>query len=278
VANTNSVVVPVENTNSVTVPVSGGTSSVPVANTNSVVVPVRTVTGTTNAADGTGAAVVVPVSASGTVIDVKIVEISTTTPFGGVAPITAFHEAMETALDDATGIDVLSSSIYGVITDGVTWNQGGVWTVTKEDGIILPYQQCNGDDGLAVFGSATNYSSYIGRKVAFVNGSIWQMITDPKSVSVSNQPSVPTANQIAAAMVTNSDHNYRGHVVGSNGSANNNHTVRSLAGTVTYSNFVGGSEISGWWALPSHTSIMGREIVKNPGSSNQWYLVPNGLP
>lgn len=90
-----SVTVPVANSNSVTVPVSGGTSSVPISGGTSSV----PVANTNN--------VTVPVTSSGTVLEVKIVEISTTTPSGGVAPITAFHEAMETALEQAEHVVVV---------------------------------------------------------------------------------------------------------------------------------------------------------------------------
>ena len=99
-----------------TVPVAVGSATVPVA-VGSVVVPVRTVTGTTNAADGTGAAVVVPVTASGTVLDVNIATVA------AIAK-TSFHEAMEEALDDATDINTVGQAglYYGtVVSYGSTY-------------------------------------------------------------------------------------------------------------------------------------------------------------
>lgn len=130
--------IPVSNASGLTVQISNASGLVcDIANTNSVVVPVDTVSGTNNAANGSGVAVVVPVTASGTVLDVKIVEISAVAPSGGVAPITAFHEAVETALEDAEGITVNQNPtlLYGVCEgysgnymlvrsddDGVTYN------------------------------------------------------------------------------------------------------------------------------------------------------------
>jgi hypothetical protein len=82
-----------------TVPVAVGTATVPVA-VGSVVVPVENTNNVT-----------IPVTSSGTVLDVKIVEISAVAPSGGVAPTTAFHEAMETALEEADVVDVNIATI-----------------------------------------------------------------------------------------------------------------------------------------------------------------------
>jgi hypothetical protein len=80
-----------------TVPVAVGSATVPVANTNSIVVAVENTNNVT-----------IPVTASGTVLDVNITGVSSTAK-------NLFHEAMETALDDATGInvDVDNHPVYG---------------------------------------------------------------------------------------------------------------------------------------------------------------------
>jgi hypothetical protein len=190
--------VPVSNSTGVTVQISGGTSSVPVANTNSVVVPVRTVTGTTNAADGTGAAVVVPVTASGTVLDVKITEVAdlAKTSFHeametaledadvvdvnistvAAAAKTQFHEATETALNDATGINTVDqnglyygyvyepSSLYNrVFVDGTIHNVGSITLSGTGDYLnrgTHSYDECVKLMGLRVFTRESNYATY----------------------------------------------------------------------------------------------------------------------
>ena len=92
--------IPVSNASGLTVQISNASGLVcDIANTNNVVVPVDTVSGTNNAANGSGVAVVVPVTASGTILDVKLVEVATLAQ-------TSIHEAVEDALNDATGIDI----------------------------------------------------------------------------------------------------------------------------------------------------------------------------
>lgn len=86
-----SAVVPVQNTANV---------AVPVANSNNVTVAVATVPGTTQAADGSGAAVTVPANWTGTgALDVNITGMSTNGQ-------TVMKNAVENALNDATGVDV----------------------------------------------------------------------------------------------------------------------------------------------------------------------------
>ena len=66
--------IPVSNASGLTVQISNASGLVcDIANTNNVVVPVDTVSGTNNAANGSGVAVVVPVTASGTVLDLLII-------------------------------------------------------------------------------------------------------------------------------------------------------------------------------------------------------------
>ena len=92
--------IPVSNASGLTVQISNASGLVcDIANTNNVVVPVDTVSGTNNAANGSGVAVVVPVTASGTVLDVKLVEVAALAK-------TSIHEAVEDALNEATGIDI----------------------------------------------------------------------------------------------------------------------------------------------------------------------------
>jgi hypothetical protein len=106
--------IPVSNASGLTVQISNASGLVcDIANTNNVVVPVDTVSGTNNAANGSGVAVVVPVTASGTVLDVKLVEVGTAAlpldvNITGVSSVAKneFHEAMETALEDADAVDV----------------------------------------------------------------------------------------------------------------------------------------------------------------------------
>ena len=106
--------IPVSNASGLTVQISNASGLVcDIANTNNVVVPVDTVSGTNNAANGSGVAVVVPVTASGTVLDVKLMEVAAAAlPFDvnitGVSSVAKnlFHEAFETALEDADGVDV----------------------------------------------------------------------------------------------------------------------------------------------------------------------------
>ena len=179
--------VPVANTNGVTVQISGGTASVPVANTNSVTVPVRTVTGTTNAADGTGAAVVVPVTSSGTVLDVKIVEISTATPSGGVAPITAFHEAMETALEEAdtdSGSGVIVD--YPAYVNNTNFNN---WSVRRDDGVLLTGQSYKTTNNSSVQGK--DFLLHNGNRVQFTGSTTWQQVNiNPGNITVNQNPTL----------------------------------------------------------------------------------------
>ena len=105
-----------------TVPVAVGSATVPVANTNSIVVPVENTNNVT-----------IPVTASGTVLNVKIVEVA------DIAK-TTFHEAVETALDDATGINVVPTNthlgyIHSYEGNGTTGYQNlGGWVIVNDAG------------------------------------------------------------------------------------------------------------------------------------------------
>ena len=162
--------IPVSNASGLTVQISNSSGLVcDIANTNSVVVPVRTVTGTTNAADGTGAAVVVPVTSSGTVVDVNIATVAASAK-------TQFHEAMEDALDDATDINTLGqaafyygtivsySSSYFTIKDasGTTVSGNSIHitgtgdSVTRTGNTIEEVARCT---GLRVYTSSSDYAT-----------------------------------------------------------------------------------------------------------------------
>jgi hypothetical protein len=146
------------------------------------------------------------------------------------------------------------------------------FTIKKPDGTTL-YVTAVMLDNVSIAPSSTTSSvaqTLVGKPVTYgiVGSFTWYWHVDAG----------PTAVAIASAIASSGDNTHRGFVVGSNGSTNSSHTVRSIAGTLSYSNFVGGQEISGFWATPAHQSTMGREVVRNPGTSNQWLLVPNGLP
>ena len=165
----------VANTAGLTVEVSNNNGLVcDIANTNNLVVAVDTVAGTNNAANGSGVAVVVPVTASGTVLDVKITE---------VAPLakTSFHEAMETALEEADGIVVEQSTapvgvFFGTVdnyssthmrvkaTNGTTYNansiniSGSSESVTRNGNTVY---ECERLIGLRVFTYSTDYQTVV---------------------------------------------------------------------------------------------------------------------
>jgi hypothetical protein len=131
--------------------------------------------------------VVVPVTATGTVLDVKIVEISTATPSGGVAPITALHEAVETALEEA---DTYSGS--GVIVDypayvnNTTTND---WSVRRDDGILLTGQIYKTTNNSYVQGK--DFLLHNGNRVQFTGSITWQQVNiTPASISVNQNPSL----------------------------------------------------------------------------------------
>lgn len=192
-ANGISLYLPVDANHGLTIPVGGGVSSIPVGstgltsipvsnpnnvsvlveNTNSVVVPVRTVTGTTNAAGATGAAVVVPVTSSGTILDVNIKTIEASAK-------TQFHEAVETALNDATNIDTFTHDLN---IGKVHWYSAAT-PQTSNSWIINVAGVENYGQTLFVAGtghlmpslspaSAGFVSAYVGRPVHRVSGTVW---------------------------------------------------------------------------------------------------------
>lgn len=117
-------VVPVQNTANV---------SVPVANSNNVTVAVATVPGTTQAADGSGAAVTVPANWTGTgALDVNITGMSSNGQ-------TALKYAVENALNDATGVDVQVNNATNDPVPVQEVNYNGV-SQTAMEGHISWYQ------------------------------------------------------------------------------------------------------------------------------------------
>lgn len=198
----------------VVVPVAGGTANIQVANTagltvevsnngglvcdiantNNLVVAVDTVSGTNNAANGSGVAVVVPVTASGTVLDVKITDID---PLAK----TRFHEAMETALEEADVVDVniatvaaaaktqFHEAVETALEEADTYSGTGAivdypsyvnnanfnnWSVRRDDGILLTGQFYKITNNSYVQGK--DFLLHNGTRVQFTGTSTWQQV------------------------------------------------------------------------------------------------------
>jgi hypothetical protein len=169
-----------------TVPVAVGSVTVPVANTNSIVVPVENTNNVT-----------IPVTSSGTVLNVKIVEISTVAPSGGVAPTEAFEAAMEDAINDAeelTGV-IVGPNIH--TTASVSYSP--VWDILGSNGVTYTSQYLAADSPTTINPgsrhvleprSAEELRKYLGRRVRFntnataqynspsANGKEWFLLTD----------------------------------------------------------------------------------------------------
>jgi len=256
-----------------TVPVAVGSATVPVA-VGSVVVPVRTVTGTTNAADGTGAAVVVPVNASGTVLNVKIVEISTVAPPGGVAPTEAFEAAMEDAINDAeelTGV-IVGPNIHTTASVAYT----PVWDILGSDGVTYtsqylaahsPQDNNTGSRHVHQPQSSDELRKYLGRPVTFntnataqwaapqANGKEWLLLTDGVADSVPNRGTIVNSHGGSTGATT------AWYIVKSDGDVVNGQTV--------YDN--------GFVVYASSTSLrskyIGRQVVQANPTGVLWYVV-----
>lgn len=177
-ANGISLYLPVDANHGLTIPVGGGVSSIPVANTNNVTVAVSGGTTSIPISGGTASVpiantnnVTIPVTASGTVLDVKIVEVA------NVAK-TSFHEATETALNDATGINTVDqnglyfgfvlepSALYNrVSVDGTIYDAGSITLSGTGEYLnrgIHTYDQCVKLMGSRVFTTSSNYATHTG--------------------------------------------------------------------------------------------------------------------
>ena len=164
--------VPVANTNGVTVQISGGTASVPVANTNSVVVPVENTNNVT-----------IPVTASGTVLDVNIATVAASAK-------TQFHEAMETALEEADVVDVniatiasaaqtdLGLGMRGIVQNSLNTSTLNTWRIFVDDGTVTSYDQSLHDtSGTNLPGNRRD--DMLGRAVYRTTTSyIWRLVVD----------------------------------------------------------------------------------------------------
>jgi hypothetical protein len=168
--------IPVSNASGLTVQISNASGLVcDIANTNNVVVPVDTVSGTNNAANGSGVAVVVPVTASGTVLDVKLVEVATLAQ-------TSIHEAVEDALNDATGIDI---NIATVAASAKTQFHEAMETALEEADVV--------DVNIATIASAAQTDLGLGMRGIVQNSlntstlNTWRILVDDGTVTSYDQ-------------------------------------------------------------------------------------------
>jgi hypothetical protein len=255
----------VANTAGLTVEVSNNSGLVcDIANTNNLVVAVDTVSGTNNAANGSGVAVVVPVTASGTILDVKLVEVDTSAlPLDvNIAAVAAavdvniatvatsaktqFHEAVETALNEATDIDV-NSNLDDMT--GVIWNYVGTTPTTY----YITTRGGSGETAVvyldSTFGSLANGSSYVNRLVSRKSaGGVWYIGSLELGTS------------------------FKGYVI-SAGSGTSGWKIRSDDGIVHASQvlFHEGSQLNASTSSVHH-AMYGHRVVKyNNFSNNMWF-------
>jgi len=159
----NSLSVPVT-VGSATVPVFVGSTTVPVANTNNVVCDVANTNNVT-----------IPVTASGSVLDVKIVEIASTAPSGGVAPTEAFEAAVEDALND-------TKRLKGVINFTTYWTGSSTDTnlfeILGDDGVVYTGQTVSIPGVKTLTNTGADNTFATGKTVIYQSGTSWILNTD----------------------------------------------------------------------------------------------------